>query len=180
MNEKFCIKIRISLKVVLNGLIDNKSALVQVMAWRWTGDKPLSEPLLTHFTTQVCGTRGDELTKLISRTHCRLTEFHWYSYRNGMPANINLQWSSRCTGIDWESEVLCRQNRCHSPPLHWCYIGMMASQIAGNLNVMMTSSNGNIFRVIGPLWGESACGFPHKGQWREAVMVSLICASAYG
>ena len=29
--------------------IDNKSALVQVMAWRRTGDKPLPEPILTQF-----------------------------------------------------------------------------------------------------------------------------------
>ena len=32
---------------------------------------------------------------------------------------------------------------------------------------MMTSSNGNIFCVTGPL---------HKGQWRGALMFSLICA----
>ena len=31
------------------GSIDNKWALVQVMAWRQTGDKPLPEPMLTHF-----------------------------------------------------------------------------------------------------------------------------------
>ena len=37
---------------------------------------------------------------------------------------------------------------------------------------MMTLSNGNIFRVTGPLWGESV---PHKGQWRGALMFSLIC-----
>ena len=30
--------------------IDNKSALVQVMAWRWSGDKPLPEPRMTQFT----------------------------------------------------------------------------------------------------------------------------------
>ena len=29
---------------------DNKSALVQVMAWQQTGDKPLPEPLLTRVT----------------------------------------------------------------------------------------------------------------------------------
>ena len=31
------------------GPIDNKSALVQVMAWHRTGDKPLSEPIQTQF-----------------------------------------------------------------------------------------------------------------------------------
>ena len=30
--------------------IDNKSALVQVMDWHWTGDKPLPEPMLIQFT----------------------------------------------------------------------------------------------------------------------------------
>ena len=37
---------------------------------------------------------------------------------------------------------------------------------------MMTLSNGNIFRVTGPLWGESAVtgGFPHKGQWRRVLV----------
>ena len=46
----FFITIRISLKFVLKGPIHNKAALVQVMAWRWTGDKPLPEPMLTQFT----------------------------------------------------------------------------------------------------------------------------------
>ena len=41
---------RISLKFVPKGPIDNKAALVQVMAWRWTGDKPLPEPMLAQFT----------------------------------------------------------------------------------------------------------------------------------
>ena len=29
--------------------IDNISALVQVMCWRWTGYKPLPEPMMTKF-----------------------------------------------------------------------------------------------------------------------------------
>ena len=44
---------------------------------------------------------------------------------------------------------------------------------------MMTSSNGNIFRVTGPL-----CGNPvnssHKGEWRGALVFSLICFSING
>ena len=39
--------------------------------------------------------------------------------------------------------------------------------------LMMTSSNGNIFRVTGPL---SPVNSPHKGQWRGALMFSLVCA----
>ena len=45
-------------------------------------------------------------------------------------------------------------------------------------DTMMTSSNGNIFRVTDLCAGNSAVPMnsPHKGQWRGAVMFSLICA----
>ena len=49
MNEKLCISIRNSLKFVPTGPNDCTSVLVQVMAWRQTGDKPLSEPIMTQF-----------------------------------------------------------------------------------------------------------------------------------
>ena len=50
MREKSCMSIRILLKFVSKSPIDNISALVLVMAWRQTGDKPLPEPMLTQFT----------------------------------------------------------------------------------------------------------------------------------
>ena len=50
MNEKFCILIRIALKFIPKGPIDNKPALVQVMAWHGTGNKPLPELMLTQST----------------------------------------------------------------------------------------------------------------------------------
>ena len=50
VNEKFWILIQISLNFVPRGPIDDMWALVQVMAWRWTGDKSLPEPMLTQFT----------------------------------------------------------------------------------------------------------------------------------
>ena len=50
INDFFFIFTRLSLKFVPKGSIDKKTALVQVMAWRRTGDKPLPEPMLTQFT----------------------------------------------------------------------------------------------------------------------------------
>ena len=41
---------RFSLKFVPMGLINNISALVQIMAWRRSGDKPLSEAMLIQIT----------------------------------------------------------------------------------------------------------------------------------
>ena len=50
INGKFCILIKILLKFIPKGLINNKPALTQIMAWRRIGDKPLSESTLTRFT----------------------------------------------------------------------------------------------------------------------------------
>ena len=35
-----------NLQLVPKGQIDNKPALVQIMAWYWTGDKPLTERMM--------------------------------------------------------------------------------------------------------------------------------------
>ena len=59
-------------------------------------------------------------------------------------------------------------------------IGSQLKQSATNVHrfIMMTSWNGNIFRVTGPLCGEftGPGEFPHKVQWREALVFSLSCA----
>ena len=46
LNEYIWILIKISLEFVPKGSINNIPALVQVMAWRRPGDKPLSEPMM--------------------------------------------------------------------------------------------------------------------------------------
>ena len=50
MNEIFVYWIQVSLEFLPWHPIDNKSALVQVMAWHRTGDKPLPDPMMTDFT----------------------------------------------------------------------------------------------------------------------------------
>ena len=51
------ISINISLKYVPRGLINNIPALIQIMAWRRPGDKPLSEPMVVILLTHICVTR---------------------------------------------------------------------------------------------------------------------------
>ena len=46
VNENAWILVKISLKFVSRGPINTISALVQIMAWRRPGDKPLSEPMI--------------------------------------------------------------------------------------------------------------------------------------
>ena len=55
------------------------------------------------------------------------------------------------------------------------FAGFMAMVVSNNFTatyIMMTSSNGNIFRVTGLLCGEfTPVNFPRKGQWRRAFHV---------
>ena len=57
LNENVSIPIKILLKFVPQGPINNTPALVQMMAWRRPGDKPLSEPMMVRLPTQMCVTR---------------------------------------------------------------------------------------------------------------------------
>ena len=57
LNEKVWIPIKISLKFVPKGSINNNPALFQMMAWRRPGVKPLSEPMLVFVPTHICVTR---------------------------------------------------------------------------------------------------------------------------
>ena len=54
LNENVWISINISLKFVPRGPINNIPTLVQVMAWRRPGDKPLSEPMMVRLPTHIC------------------------------------------------------------------------------------------------------------------------------
>ena len=57
LNENVWIPVRISLKYVPEGPFNNILALVQIMAWCWSGDKPLSEPMVVGLPTHICVTR---------------------------------------------------------------------------------------------------------------------------
>ena len=57
LTENVWILIRISLKFVPKGPINNNPALVQMMAWRRPGDKPLSGPRMENLLTHICVTR---------------------------------------------------------------------------------------------------------------------------
>ena len=57
LNENIRISIKISLKFVPKGPIDNIPKLVQIMAWRRPSDKPFSEPMMVRLPTHICVTR---------------------------------------------------------------------------------------------------------------------------
>ena len=69
LNENVRISIKISLKFVPKGQINNIPALVQIMAWRRPGDKPLSEPMVVGLPTHIWVTRPQWVKPLILKLH---------------------------------------------------------------------------------------------------------------
>ena len=85
-NENEWISPRISLKFVPKVRINNIPALVQIMAWRRLGDKPLSKPVLVCLLLHICVTRSQWVKQIVPKilldpltTNCR-----WYTHLLGM------------------------------------------------------------------------------------------------
>ena len=97
LNENVGIPINISLKFVPKGPINNIPALVQIMAWRCPGDKPLSEPMMVSVTTHICVTRPQLVN--VQQQAARLyigcfydgTPLHWSTVQHAYNAVTFLQ-----------------------------------------------------------------------------------------
>ena len=84
VNENVRILIEVSLKFVPKGPINNIPALVQIMAWRRPGDKPLSEPMMVSLLTHICVTRP-QWVKLNCLVHFQLPFEVWSWMSNYIP-----------------------------------------------------------------------------------------------
>ena len=85
LKENVIILIKISLKFVPNGPIDNIAALVQIMAWRQPGDKPLSEPMLVRSLTHICVTRPQWYVLVTGSTRYNINPLLWWHVQNFAP-----------------------------------------------------------------------------------------------
>ena len=101
INENVRISIDISLKFVPKGLINNISALVQIMAWSRPGDKPLSEPMMVNLLTHICVTPPQwfkRMTSLFLRhsafhgTYESISSFVSKNYQPCFQQTIYLHW----------------------------------------------------------------------------------------
>ena len=68
VNENVWISTKISLKFVPNSPNNNIPALVQIMAWRRSGDKPLSEPMMVSLLTHICVTRPQWVNVVVANS----------------------------------------------------------------------------------------------------------------
>ena len=115
VDENVWIPIKISMKFVLKGPINNIPTLVQIMAWRPPGDKPLSEPMMVSLPTHICVARlqwvkpfrveGNEnfffirwsttqrsiTCRVLDEVNGRLLRLYWLTIMVRLPKNSTLQ-----------------------------------------------------------------------------------------
>ena len=84
LNENIWIPIKISLKFVPKGRINNIPALVQIIAWRRPGDKPLSEPMMVSLLTHIYVTRPQLVNPPLTLTSRKWSQRHGPVYMNGI------------------------------------------------------------------------------------------------
>ena len=120
-NENVWISINISLKFVPRGPINNIPTLVQVMAWRRSGDKPLSEPMIVRLPTHICVTRPQWVKSVLSPEMGGLgipdmvghpDGYQWVNTlrprQNGRHFEMHfLEW--KCIKFDWDFTEVCTQ-----------------------------------------------------------------------
>ena len=82
LNENVWTSIKILVKFIPKCRIDNIPALVQIMAWRRQGDKPLFESMMVRSLTHICITRPQWVKWTLSDNHqtpytflCKIRKF---------------------------------------------------------------------------------------------------------
>ena len=88
----------ISLKFVPKGSINNIPALVQIMAWCRSGDKPWSEPMMVSLLTHICVTRPQWVKACESCFGDRMAQFKQSLRYNEILVTfaINFVWAQGC------------------------------------------------------------------------------------
>ena len=80
-SENVWILLKISLRFAPKGPINNIPALVQIMAWRWPGDKPLSKPMAVGLLTHMCITRPQWVKHRSEKNKNKYTMAIWPQHR---------------------------------------------------------------------------------------------------
>ena len=74
------ISLKISLKFVPKVRINNIPELVQIMAWRWPDNKPLSEPMMVSLLTHICVTQPQWVNCCCDMYKAVQQLLHYYYY----------------------------------------------------------------------------------------------------
>ena len=81
-NENVWILLNISPKFVPRVRINNIPTLIQIMAWRQPGDKPLFEPMMVNLLTHICVTRPHWVNSFV--VNIVVENIYYISYTHDM------------------------------------------------------------------------------------------------
>ena len=141
LNENVWISIKIPVKFVHKGPINNIPALFQIMAWRRPGDKPLSEKMMVTLLTHICVTRPQwvEKQKETPKTRFQIILLHlpskwvivkWYSPQIHVKACTRAYmdplkcFPHRCSLLIMQINIANYSHHTTSFPLAWGQIYM--------------------------------------------------------
>ena len=151
LHKNAWISIDISLKIAAEGPVNNIPSLVQIMAWRPPGDKPLSEPMM--------------LISLL--THIGVTSRpQWVQERNHDTGTISVMYYKpqlKPRNNSWVSMAIWLSYRCRISDRKLCIIVMGQRNACPNSKV-----HGAYMR---PTWGRQEPGGPHVGPMILAIWV---------
>ena len=111
LKENVRILIKLLLKFVPKGPINNILVLVQIMAWRRPGDNPLSEPMMVRLPTNKCITRPQWVI------HCSLDRFMFE-----ILGKVNLNFDTKTATIDALDKIVGYLTNESKSIAMFCYI----------------------------------------------------------
>ena len=120
-DENVWISIKFSLKFVPKGPINNIPALVQIMAWRRPGDKPLSGAMTVNLPTHIHVTQPQWVNK------CRcsiLLQINLMARCKNMVTPVHLQLSYHSLGLSHWYKTFWMIDIVHIHLLHWTVLQM--------------------------------------------------------
>ena len=108
LSENIRISSKITLKFVPTGPVNNIPALVQIVAWRRSGEKPLSEPMMVILLTHICVARPQWVNwqHLVGRSAGQVTSQHANPY-------VYIWYGEHClsyAGFSWTSNSNAQQS----------------------------------------------------------------------
>ena len=119
LNKIVWIPIKISLKFVFKSAINNIPAMVQIMAWRRPGDKPLSEPTVVSLSTHICVARS-QWVSYTARDYVYKVRIHIKYLTLVVPHSS--RWWTQCA---WDCFNMVRHNRFKNTKCLTQFLGLI-------------------------------------------------------
>ena len=101
LNENVWISLTISPKCVQKVRINNIPSLVQIMAWRRPGDKPISEPMMVSLLMHICVTRPQWVNQNSVDDYCKRRMIIRLDHKNTLETCHDITTQAECQCVVW-------------------------------------------------------------------------------